>query len=95
MSTITLDDTFQNYFKDSFIKYVLCEIFSSVEYQTIITAFTVCRNLQAHPPVLKIILQWEMIDFDYGWEKNNECKVAITSIFSSEYHHRKRIYDTY
>ena len=31
MSTITMDDTFHNYFKDSFIEDVICENCSSVE----------------------------------------------------------------
>ena len=47
MSTITLDGTFQNYFKDSFIEDVICEKCSSVRSEVIKTTFTVCLTLKA------------------------------------------------
>ena len=46
MSTITSDDTFQKYFKDSCIEYILCDNSSYVQYELIKRTFTVCRTLK-------------------------------------------------
>ena len=60
MSTITLDDIFQNYLKDSFIDYVKCERCSYVRSTVRKITLTVCRNLKQLPSVLKILLHQAM-----------------------------------
>ena len=77
MSTIILGDIFQNYFKDSFIEYVICENCSYVISEVINTKFTMCQNLKEPALVLKIILQRATFDIVDRRLKNNKCKVKI------------------
>ena len=49
MSNITLDEIFQNYFKDSFIENVTCETCSSIRSEVRKIKFTVCLSLKSPP----------------------------------------------
>ena len=89
MSTITLDETFHNYFKDLFIEYVICENCSSVSSEKIKATFTVCSTLKEYPSFLKILLQRETFDIVDRRSKKKECKVAIPSIFLIKIHSGK------
>ena len=44
--TITLDEIFKNYFKESFFEDIICENCSLVLSETITVTFTVCRNFK-------------------------------------------------
>ena len=63
-NTITLDDIFWYYFKKSFIEDVICDHCSYVESETIITTFTVWRNLKELTSVFKILFQGSILYLD-------------------------------
>ena len=76
-STITLDDTFHHYFKDSFFEHIICEYCTSVSSVTMKSTFTVCRILKQPPSFLKIILQTGTFDMVDVWAINNEYNISI------------------
>ena len=79
--TITLNNTFQKYFKESFFANVIYECFSSVSSQTRKTTFTVCSHLKEPTSFLKILLQRVTYDITDGQAINNEYKIDILSEF--------------
>ena len=62
-----------------FIKDVICENCSSVESETRMTRFTMCRTLKWTPSVLEIFFQRSMLDCDEDRSEKNQYKVVIPS----------------
>ena len=72
MSTITMDDTFHNYFKDLFIEYIICENCSLVISNMIKPTFTVRRTLKELNSVLIIIFLRGKLGLVHYIDINNE-----------------------
>ena len=76
---VVLDVMLHNYFKDLFLDYVICEMFSSGGSEQIKSKFTVSIYLKKPPSVLKILFQRGTYDMTSDEALKNELKVAIPS----------------
>ena len=75
-STSVLDVIFQNYFQESLLEDVICEIFSSGNSESIKSTFTVSKYLKKPPSVFKILFQRVTYDMTNGEAIKDELKVA-------------------
>ena len=70
--TVILYEMLQNYFNDSLLHHMLCEIFSSDGSESIKSTFTLSRHIKELPTVLKILCQRRIYDSSTLVEKQND-----------------------